>query len=74
MSVTNSKNHIGIFRSKSFVPVEIKGHCRNSYFNKGFVCNYDFNNCAALLSENSTNSLKVETRTHRYLQIPFLEI
>ena len=33
-----------------------KGYCRNICFNEGF-------NCAALLSENSTNSLKAETRT-----------
>ena len=37
-----------------------KGNCRNICFNEGFVCNCNFNNCAALLSENLTHSLKLD--------------
>ena len=61
-----SENHIGIFRSKSFVPcvfvvvIEAKGYGRNICFNEGFVCTAILT--IALLSENLTNSLKVETR------------
>ena len=50
--VTKSKNHIGSFGSKSFVPVIFvvligaKSYCRNICFNKAFVCNRHFNNCA----------------------------
>ena len=40
-----------------------KRYCRNISFNKGFVCNHNFNNRGALLSENWTNSLKLEPRT-----------
>ena len=47
----------------SVVLIGAKGYCQNICFNKGFVCNRNFNNCAAELNENSTNSLKVETRT-----------
>ena len=67
MQVTKSENCTGIFRSKSFVPVGAKGFCRNICFDEGFVCNRNFNNCAALLDENSRNSLKAEKRTNRYL-------
>ena len=69
MQVIKSKNHIGIFRPKSFVPVVFvfligaKGYYQNICFNEGFVGNRDFNNCAALRSENSNNSLKLETST-----------
>ena len=39
-----------------------KGCCQDICFNDGFVCKSNFNNCAALSCENSTNSLKVKTR------------
>ena len=35
------------------------------------VCNRNFNNCAALLCENSTNSLKVETRELSFYRLSF---
>ena len=62
MQATKSKNHIGIFRSKIFVAIvfvvliEAKGYCRNICFNEDFICNRNFNNSAALLSENLTNT------------------
>ena len=57
------------FQIKNFVSVvfifliEAKGYRQNTCFIEGFVCNRNFNNCPALPSENSTYSLKVETRT-----------
>ena len=66
MQVTKFQNHIGIFRSKSFVFVVLikeKGFCRDICFNEGFVCNCIFNNRVMQRSENSTNALKFETRT-----------
>ena len=41
-----------------------KGYCLNICLNEGFVCNRNFNNIA-MPSENSTNSLKVETRAEQ---------
>ena len=35
-------------------------YSRNICFNKGFAGKRNFNNCAALLSENSTNFLKLK--------------
>ena len=74
--IYESENLIGIFRSKIFflvVLIGAKGYCRNICFNEGFVYNRNFNNCAALLSENSkknsTNSLKLEPRTKRSCKI-----
>ena len=46
-----------------------KGYCRNICFNEGFVCNLNFDIFAALLRENSTNSLKVEMRAKRSSKI-----
>ena len=62
--VTKSKNQIGIFRSKSFVFVVLigaVGFCRNICFKEGFIFNRNFNNCDAMLTENSLNPLKAET-------------
>ena len=67
MQVTKPENHIGIFKSKSFVPVVFvvligaKGYCRNICFNENLFVTAIIT--IALLSENLTNSLKVETRT-----------
>ena len=47
----------------------VKGYCRNICFNEGFVCNRNVNNCITLLSEDSTNSIKVETRTKQSCKI-----
>ena len=44
-------------------------YCRNDCFNKGFVGNRNFNNCAALPSDNSTNSLKLEPRTKQSCKV-----
>ena len=41
----------------------------NICFSEGFVCNCNFNNCSALVRENSTNSLKVEKRTNQSCKI-----
>ena len=46
-----------------------KGYCQNITFNVGFVRNRNFNSCAALLSENSTNSLKLEPKTKQSCKI-----
>ena len=46
-----------------------KGYSTNICFNKDFVFSRIFYNCAALLSEISTNSLRLEPRTKRCCKI-----
>ena len=61
MAFSDKKVLFLLLKSKQKVTVKIM------YFNEGFVCNRTFNNRPAVLSENSTNSLKVETKTNGYL-------
>ena len=75
MQVAKSKHHIGIFRSKAFifcVSIVAKGYCQNICLI--WVLFVTAILTTALLKENSTNSLKVETKSDRYLQMPFLDI
>ena len=64
-----AKSEIILAFSGQKVLFRAKGYSRNICFNEGFVCNRYFNNSAALLRENSTNSLKVETRTNHRCKI-----
>ena len=68
MQVAKSKNHIGISRSKVFVSVF---QSEQKVIVEIFVLTRILFVTAiltiALLSKNSTNSLKVETRSDRYL-------
>ena len=67
--------HIGIFRSKVFVSVfqsEQKVIFEIIVLTR--VLFVTAISTIALLRENSTNSLKVETRSDKYLEIPFLDI
>ena len=61
MEVAKSKNHIGIFRSKVFISVfQLELKVIVEIFITAILT-------IALLSENSTNFLKFETRSDRYL-------
>ena len=68
MQVAKSKNYIGIFRSKVFLSVF---KSKQKIIVKIFVLTRVLFVTAiltiALLSENSTNSLKVQTRSDRFL-------
>ena len=75
MSVAKSKNHIGIFKSKVFVSVfQSEQKVIVEIFVLTRVLFVTAILTIALLIENSTNSIKVETRSNRYLYIPFLDI
>ena len=69
------QNHIGIFRSKVFVSVlQSEQKVIVEIFVLMRVLFVTAILTIALLIKNSTNSLKVETRSDRYLYIPFLDI
>ena len=69
------QKYIGIFRSKVFIPVF---QSYQTVIVEIFVLTRVLFVTAiltiALLSKNSTNSLKFETKFDRYLQMPFLDI
>ena len=54
-----------VFSTPPLVIIGAKGYCQNIWYNDGFVRNRNFNNCAALLSENLINSSKVEARNRK---------
>ena len=69
------QNHIGIFRSKVFVSVfQSEQKVIVEIFVLTRVLFVTAILTIALLVENSTISLKVETRSNRYLWMPFLDI
>ena len=69
------QNHIGIFPSKVFLSVfQSEQKVIVEIFALTMVLFVTAILTIALLLENLTNSLKVETRSDRYLYIPFLDI
>ena len=68
MQVTKSKNHIGSFQIKKFYS-ERKITVKTFVLTRVLFVTSNFNNCAMLLRENSTNSLKVEKRPNQSCKI-----
>ena len=69
------QNHIGIFRSKVFLSVfQSEQKVIVEIFVLRRVLFVTAILTIALLIENSTYSLKLETRSDRYLYIPFLDL
>ena len=66
IGIFNSKVFVSVFQSEQKVIVEIFVLTKVLFITAILTI--------ALLNENSTNSLKVETRSDRYLYINFLDI